>query len=79
MTTVRNVKSEIEELIAKGMDQGYLTLADVNDHLPEDLIDPDEMENIISMINDMGIVVHETAPDIESLLLSGRSSGSSVS
>jgi RNA polymerase primary sigma factor len=78
MTTVRNVKSEIEELIAKGMDQGYLTLADVNDHLPEDLIDPDEMENIISMINDMGIVVHESAPDIESLLLSGRSSGSSV-
>ncbi|MBP6534326.1 MAG: RNA polymerase sigma factor RpoD [Arenimonas sp.] len=78
MTTVRNVKSEIEELIAKGMDQGYLTLADVNDHLPEDLIDPDEMENIISMINDMGIMVHESAPDIESLLLSGRSSGSSV-
>ena len=78
MTTVRNVKSEIEELIAKGMDQGYLTLADVNDHLPEDLIDPDGMENIISMINDVGIVVHESAPDIESLLLSGRSSGSSV-
>ena len=51
MTTPRNIKSEIEELIAKGVDQGYLTLADVNDHLPEDLIDPDEMENIVSMIN----------------------------
>ena len=78
MSTVRNVKSEIEELIAKGMDQGYLTLADVNDHLPEDLIDPDELENIISMINDMGIVVHESAPDIETLMLSGRTGGSSV-
>ena len=77
MTTPRNIKSEIEELIAKGVDQGYLTLADVNDHLPEDLIDPDEMENIIGMINDMGIVVHESAPDIETLLLSGRSTGSS--
>jgi len=78
MTNPRNIKSEIEELIAKGVDQGYLTLADVNDHLPEDLIDADEMENIIGMINDMGIVVHETAPDIEALLLSGRSVGSSV-
>ena len=78
MTTPRNIKSEIEELIAKGVDQGYLTLADVNDHLPEDLIDADEMENIIGMINDMGIVVHESAPDIEALLLSGRSVGSSV-
>ena len=62
MSDVRNVKLEIEELIAKGMDQGYLTLADVNDHLPEDLIDADEMENIIGMINDMGITVHETTP-----------------
>ncbi|HWS40272.1 MAG TPA: RNA polymerase sigma factor region1.1 domain-containing protein, partial [Arenimonas sp.] len=78
MSDVRNVKLEIEELIAKGMDQGYLTLADVNDHLPEDLIDADEMENIIGMINDMGITVHEATPDIESLLLSGRSAGSSV-
>ena len=78
MSNVRNVKLEIEELIAKGMDQGYLTLADVNDHLPEDMIDPDEMENIIGMINDMGITVHEATPDIESLLLSGRSAGSSV-
>ena len=74
----RNIKSEIEELIAKGVDQGYLTLADVNDHLPEDMIDADELENIVSMINDMGITVHETAPDIEALLLSGRSAGSSV-
>ena len=78
MSDVRNVKLEIEELIAKGMDQGYLTLADVNDHLPEDLIDADEMENIIGMINDMGITVHETTPDIESLMLSGQGSGSSV-
>ena len=70
MTTPRNIKSEIEELIAKGVDQGYLTLADVNDHLPEDLIDADEMENIIGMINDMGIQVYEEAPDAEVLLMS---------
>ena len=46
-----------------------MTLADVNDHLPEDLIDADEMENIISMINDMGIQVYDEAPDTESLLM----------
>jgi len=63
-------QSKIKELITKGREQGYLTYAEVNDHLPDDLVDPEQIEDIISMINDMGIGVHEIAPDAESLLLS---------
>jgi len=56
-------------LIAKGKEQGYLTYAEVNDHLPESISDPDQVEDIIQMINDMGIKVFETAPDVDTLLL----------
>jgi RNA polymerase primary sigma factor len=63
-------KSELKLLIAKGKEQGYLTYHEVNDHLPEGIVDPEQIEDIISMINDMGISVHEVAPDDESLLLS---------
>ena len=56
-------QSRIKELIARGKEQGYLTYAEVNDHLPEDISDPDQVEDIIQMINDMGIRVYETAPD----------------
>ena len=63
-------QSEIKKLIAKGREQGYLTYAEVNDHLPDDIVDPEQIEDIIGMINDMGIEVHEVAPDAESLLLS---------
>ncbi|HPA02097.1 MAG TPA: RNA polymerase sigma factor RpoD [Chiayiivirga sp.] len=63
-------QSEIKQLIAKGREQGYLTYAEVNDHLPDDIIDSEQIEDIIGMINDMGIEVHEVAPDAESLLLS---------
>jgi RNA polymerase primary sigma factor len=56
-------------LIAKGKDQGYLTYHEVNDHLPEGIVDPEQIEDIISMINDMGIAVHEVAPDADTLLL----------
>src|SRR5690606_25794797 len=49
--------------------QGYLTYAEVNDHLPEDISDPDQVEDIIQMINDMGIRVYETAPDADTLLM----------
>ncbi len=62
-------QSRIKELIAKGKEQGYLTYAEVNDHLPEDISDPDQVEDIIQMINDMGIKVFETAPDADELLL----------
>ncbi|MBL0028381.1 MAG: RNA polymerase sigma factor RpoD [Rhodanobacteraceae bacterium] len=65
----RDQQSEIKQLIIKGKEQGYLTYAEVNDHLPDDIVDPEQIEDIIGMINDMGIEVHETAPDAESLLL----------
>ncbi len=62
-------QSRIKELIARGREQGYLTYAEVNDHLPEDISDPDQVEDIIQMINDMGINVFENAPDAEQLLI----------
>ena len=65
--------SKIAELIDKGREQGYLTYADVNDHLPEDISDPDQVDEIIGMINDLGLQVYETAPDADSLMLSESS------
>lgn len=62
-------KSRLKELIARGKEQGYLTYAEVNDHLPSDLTDPEQIEDIISMINDMGIRVSEDAPEMEDLIL----------
>ena len=61
--------SGIKDLIAKGREQGFLTYAEVNDHLPEDIADPEQVEDIIQMINDMGITVFEVAPDAETLLM----------
>lgn len=65
-----NQQSRLKELISRGREQGYLTYADVNDHLPEDISDPEQVEDIIRMINDMGISVYEVAPDEDALLLS---------
>jgi RNA polymerase primary sigma factor len=65
--------SRIADLIDKGREQGYLTYADVNDHLPEDISDPDQVDEIIGMINDLGLQVHETAPDADTLMLSESS------
>jgi len=62
-------KSRLKELIARGKEQGYLTYAEVNDHLPEDIADPDQVEDIIRMINDMGIQVCEETPDADTLLI----------
>ncbi len=62
-------QSQLKLLIAKGKEQGFLTYAEVNDHLPNEIVDPDQIEGIISMINDMGIAVHEVAPDADTLLL----------
>ena len=62
-------QSRLKELIARGREQGYLTYAEVNDHLPEDISDPEQVEDIIRMINDMGITVFEAAPDADALLL----------
>ena len=61
---------QLKDLIARGKEQGYLTYTEVNDHLPNDIVDPEQIEDIVNMINDMGITVHEKAPDAESILLS---------
>jgi RNA polymerase primary sigma factor len=61
-------QSQLKLLIAKGKEQGYLTYAEVNDHLPNDIVDPEQIEDIVAMINDMGITVHEIAPDTETIL-----------
>jgi len=61
---------QLKELIARGKEQGYLTYAEVNDHLPSGIVDPEQIEEIVNMINDMGIAVHEKAPDAESLSIS---------
>ena len=62
-------QSSLKALIAKGKEQNYLTFAEVNDHLPESISDPDQVEDIIQMIDDMGIKVYETAPDADQLLM----------
>ncbi len=72
-------ESRLKTLIARGKEQGYLTYADVNDHLPRDISDPDQVEDIIQMINDMGIKVFEAAPDAEDLLMAeGDSSADDI-
>ena len=62
--TPNEQQSEIKRLITKGREQGYLTYAEVNDHLPDDIVDPEQIEDIIGMINGMGIEVHEIAPEV---------------
>ncbi|WP_445367771.1 RNA polymerase sigma factor RpoD [Methylomonas sp. BW4-1] len=62
-------QSQLKQLIAKGKAQGYLTYAEVNDHLPSDIIDPEQIDDIIGMINDMGIQVYEVAPDDDDSLI----------
>ncbi len=64
-----NQRSRIKELLTKGREQGYLTNSEVNDYLPDNISDPDEVEDFIQMINDTGIRVYETAPDAETLLM----------
>jgi len=58
-------QSDIKSLIAKGKEKGFLTYAEVNDHLPDSIVDPEQIEGIISVINDMGITVYENIPDTE--------------
>ncbi|WP_295446503.1 RNA polymerase sigma factor RpoD [uncultured Thiodictyon sp.] len=57
-------QSQLKQLIAKGKEQGFLTYSEVNDHLPPGIVEPEQIEDIVRMINDMGIAVHETAPDM---------------
>jgi RNA polymerase primary sigma factor len=65
----QNQQSQLKDLITKGKEQGFLTYAQVNDHLPDDIVDPEQIEDIINMINDMGISVHEVAPDADTMIL----------
>ena len=67
--------SDIKKLISKGLEQGYLTYAEVNDHLPDDMVDPEQIEDIIGLISGMGIEVHEVAPDADTLILSDGNTG----
>jgi len=69
MTKAQDQQAKIKELITKGKEQGYLTYAEVNDHLPEGIVDSDQIEDIINMITEMGIVVQEQPPDEDSLSL----------
>lgn len=69
-------KSRLKDLISRGKEQGYLTYSEVNDHLPADITDPEQIEDIISMINDMGIRVSEEAPEMEELLLAENEAAS---
>ena len=69
-------QSQLKRLIAKGKNQGYLTYREVNDHLPDEIVDPEQIEEIINMINDMGIMVHEVAPDMDTMILSDSDSAS---
>jgi len=69
MSNVQAQQSSLKALIAKGKEQNYLTYAEVNDHLPESISDPDQVEDIIQMIDDMGIKVFESAPDADQLLM----------
>ncbi len=66
-------QSQLKLLIARGKEQGYLTYAEVNDHLPPEIVDPEQIEDIVNTINDMGITVYEKAPDAEALLLTDAS------
>lgn len=63
-------RMRLKKLIVQGKERGYLTYAEINDHLPDDMLDAEQIEGIISMINDMGISVHDEAPDAEALLMS---------
>ena len=66
-------KTELKRLILKGKEQGFLTYREINDHLPEDMNDTDQIESVVNMINDMGIDVFDSVPDADSLLLKAQS------
>ena len=68
-TVVSKQAQQLKDLIAKGKEKGFLTYSEVNDHLPNDIVDPEQIEDIVNMINDMGISVFEKAPDTETMML----------
>ncbi len=72
MNSAQQQENSLRELIAKGKEQGFLTYAEVNDHLPDSVVDPEQIEDIVRVINDMGITVHEHAPDPSDQTLSNN-------
>src|SRR5881398_371544 len=70
LAEVEAQKKRLKNLIVLGKERGYLTYAEINDHLPDDILDAEQIEGIISMIGDMGIQVYDEAPDAETLLMS---------
>ncbi|ROO31954.1 RNA polymerase sigma factor RpoD [Salinisphaera japonica YTM-1] len=68
----KDKKSQLRLLIAHGKQKGYLTYAEVNDTLPDDIVDPEQIEDIVNMISDMGITVHEQAPDDDDMTIAGN-------
>src|SRR5690348_3454489 len=64
---VHEQQSEIKALIAKGLEQGYLTYAEINDHLPDDIVDAEQIEDIMAVLKGVGIEVHDAAPDADPL------------
>ena len=69
ITVVSKQAQQLKDLIAKGKEKGFPTYSEVNDHLPNDIVDPEQIEDIVNMINDMGISVFEKAPDTETMML----------
>src|SRR6201996_3508956 len=69
-------QSEIKQLISKGLEQGYLTYAEINDHLPDDIVDPEQIEDIMAVLKGVGIEVHDSAPDTDTIS-DGAAPGSS--
>ena len=63
-------ESQLKLLISRGKEKGYLTFSEINDHLPNDIVDPEQIEDVVNMITDMGVNVHEKAPESESIILS---------
>src|SRR5574337_499922 len=70
-------QSEIKALISKGLEQGYLTYAEINDHLPDDIVDPEQIEDIMAVLKGVGIEVHDAAPDTDTISDSAAPGGSS--
>jgi len=78
---MKDQQSRIKALITLGKERGYLTYGEINDHLPEDMVDADQIEDIIGMFSDLGIVVHEDGMDTDEMerLAEAASSGDEVS
>ena len=62
-------RTRLKNLVVLGKERGFLTYAEINDHIPDDMLDAEQIESVIGMINDMGITVHDQAPDVENQVM----------